>query len=125
HPPVSGTYTFSLTSAGRAQLFVDGKQIIARQPFSTHVKTGTIELTADHPVPIELDYHAAPHPSLVGILKPGMRLGWKVPVPGNVWPRKKALLEQAVKLAKASDVAVVFASKFETEGADLQDIELP
>lgn len=124
-PPVDGSYTFSLTSAGRARLFVDGKVVIDRQPFATNTKTGSIKLTAGHPVDIKLIYYAASTPSWMGIVKPTLRLGWRVPVRGNVWPRKKALLEQAVKLAKSSDVAIVFASKFGTEGSDLHNIRLP
>ncbi|HEX7340448.1 MAG TPA: glycoside hydrolase family 3 C-terminal domain-containing protein [Rhodanobacteraceae bacterium] len=124
-PPVSGKYTFALTSAGRAHLYVDGKLVIAREPFSDSSKTGAITLAANHPVKIELEYYAPGNPGLLGILKPSLRLGWKVPVPGDTWPRQKALLQQAVKTAKAADVAVVFVSKFETEGADLTSISLP
>ncbi len=123
-PPVSGRYTFSLTSAGSAQLLVDGHPVVTRAMFAGRTNAGTIELKAGHPVRIEVDYSAPLRPSLAGILEPGMRLGWKMPAPGNVWPRKKALLEQAVKLAKSSDVAIVFASKFETEGMDLDNIRL-
>src|SRR5699024_4968300 len=51
-PPVTGRYTFSLTGGGRAQLRVDGKQVIARQPLSAYAETGTVELTAGQPVGI-------------------------------------------------------------------------
>ncbi|WP_412731053.1 glycoside hydrolase family 3 C-terminal domain-containing protein [Dyella aluminiiresistens] len=124
NPPVSGIYTFTLTSAGDAKLFVDGRQIITRPMFSTDTLSATIELTAGRPVSLDVKYHAPLGMSIADILGSSLRLGWKVPVPGNVWPRKRALLEQAVHMAAKSDVAIVFASKFETEGMDLQNADL-
>src|SRR5581483_7199379 len=41
------------------------------------------------------------------------------------WVPPADLLGQAVAAAKKADVAVVFASNFETEGADLATIDLP
>ncbi|HEX7339299.1 MAG TPA: glycoside hydrolase family 3 C-terminal domain-containing protein [Rhodanobacteraceae bacterium] len=123
-PPVSGRYTFSLTSGGFGRLLIDGKTVVNRPMFALDTNAGTIELKAGQKVSIEIDYSAPMLPSLSGILQPSMRLGWKVPVSGDVWPRALALQQQAVKAAKASDVALVFVSKFETEGVDLDNIRL-
>lgn len=123
-PPVTGTYTLSMTSAGNAKLFVDGKQLITRPMFATDTQSATVDLTAGRPVSLKIDFQAPMGMSIDSILGASLRLGWKVPVPGNVWPRKLALLQQAVRAAAQSDVAIVFASKYETEGMDLQNIGL-
>ena len=47
-----------------------------------------------------------------------LTLGWAP-------PQTPSLLDQAVAAAKKADVAVVFASNYETEGADLANIDLP
>ena len=109
--PSTGAYTFSLTSDDGSRLFVSGVQIIdnwREQGLTTEV--GKVTLTAGQAVPIEVDfYQSAGGDSL--------SLGWEA-------PRQTSLLAEAVALARASDVAVVFASNFESEGADLNDIEL-
>lgn len=111
-PPATGTYTFSLTSDDGSRLFVNGQKIIDnwRDQAST-TETGTVSLTANQPAQIEVDYYQDGGASLVS-------LGWQIP--GGL-----SLLDQAVQTAKQSDVAVVFASDFETEGADLTNIDLP
>jgi beta-glucosidase len=112
-PPSTGTYTFSVTSDDGSRLFVDGHQIIDnwRDQGGT-TKTGTVTLTAGQPVGIEVDYYQDGGGSLLD-------LGWQPPG-GPSSP-----LQQAVDVARSSDVAVVFASDFEGEGSDQQDIDLP
>lgn len=117
-PPVSGEYTFSLTGSGTAQLTIAGEKLVPLQPLSDYAETGSIRLTAGQAVPIELDYQATAQGS-------PLRLGWQTPLPGFTGPREQALVAQAVALAKSSDVAIVFASKFESEGSDLDNIDLP
>jgi beta-glucosidase len=111
-PPATGTYTFALTSDDGSRLLVGGERIIDnwREQGPTTV-TGTAALTAGRPVAIEVDYYQNTGGDSVS-------LGW-------LMPGGPSLQEQAVALARASDVAVVFASDFETEGADLADIDLP
>jgi beta-glucosidase len=106
-PTATGTYTFSVTSDDGSRLFVDGHQIIDnwRDQGGT-TETGTVTLTAGQPVSIEVDYYQDGGGSLLD-------LGWQPPGgPGTP-------LQQAVDLAKSSDVAVVFAADFEGEGSDL------
>ncbi len=105
-PPTTGT----LTSDDGSRLFVNGQQVInnwADQPPTT--KTGTVNLTAGQPVSIEVDYFQDGGGSQVN-------LAWQIP--------NQNLHDPAVAAAKAAQVAVVFVSKGEGEGADLSDINL-
>ncbi len=110
HPPTTGTYTFSLTSDDGSRLFVNGQQVInnwADQPPTT--KTGSIALTAGQPVSIEVDYFQDGGGSQ-------LNLGWQIP--------NQNLHDQAVAAAKSAQLALVFVSKPEGEGADLNNIDL-
>ena len=96
------------TAAG---LFINGKRIINNwRDQAPTTETGTLDLTAGKPVQIEVDYYENGGGAEVN-------LGWLTP--------NSKLLTQAVKLAKQSDVAVVYANNFESEGADLANIDLP
>jgi beta-glucosidase len=110
--PATGKYTFALTSDDGSRLFVSGVRIIENwrdQPPVT--ASGTVQLSAGEAVPIEVDFYQNGGGDSVA-------LGWRLP--GGT-----SLLDQAVALARASDVAVVFADDFQTEGADLTDLDLP
>ncbi|HEY0805335.1 MAG TPA: glycoside hydrolase family 3 C-terminal domain-containing protein, partial [Pseudonocardiaceae bacterium] len=109
-PPTTGTFTFSLTSDDGSRLFVNGQQVInnfANQPPTT--KTGTVNLTAGQPANIEVDYFQAGGGSQVNF-------GWQIP--------NQNLHDPAVAAARAAQVAVVFVSKAEGEGADNPSIDL-
>jgi beta-glucosidase len=110
-PPTTGTYTFSLTSDDGSRLYINGNEVIDnwRDQAST-TETGTVSLTAGQPVSIEVDYYQDGGDDLVS-------LGWQP-------PSSVSLLQQAVDVAKSSDVAIVFASDFESEGSDLSNIDL-
>ncbi|MEU6852963.1 glycoside hydrolase family 3 C-terminal domain-containing protein [Actinacidiphila alni] len=109
-PPTSGTYTFSLNSDDGSRLFVNGQQIINNWfDQGPTTRTGTATLTAGQPVSIEVDYYQAGGGS-------NATLGWQVP--------GQSLHDQAVATARASDLAVVFVSNFESEGGDLSSINL-
>jgi beta-glucosidase len=110
-PTVSGTYTFSLTSDDGSRLFVNGQQVIDNwRDQAPNTETGTVTLTAGQAASIEVDYYQNGGGDMVS-------LGWQV-------PGGQSLQDQAVALAKSSDVAVVFASNDESEGADLSGIDL-
>ncbi|HVO33941.1 MAG TPA: glycoside hydrolase family 3 C-terminal domain-containing protein [Gemmatimonadales bacterium] len=111
-PPATGEYTFSLTSDDGSRLFINGVRIIDnwREQAPT-AELGKVTLTAGQAVPIEVDFYQNEGGDSLG-------LGWRV-------PGQPSLLGQAVALAESSDVAVVFVGDFETEGADLKDIDLP
>ncbi|MEV6012839.1 glycoside hydrolase family 3 C-terminal domain-containing protein [Streptomyces sp. NPDC051976] len=109
-PPASGSYTFSLNSDDGSRLFVNGQQIINNWfDQGPTTRTGTVTLTANQPVSIEVDYYQAGGGS-------NATLGWSIP--------GQSLHDQAVATARASDLAVVFVSDFESEGGDLSSIDL-
>ncbi|MET9222649.1 glycoside hydrolase family 3 C-terminal domain-containing protein [Streptomyces sp. NPDC003300] len=109
-PPTTGTYTFSLNSDDGSRLFVNGQQIINNWfDQGPTTRTGTISLTANQPVSIEVDYYQAGGGS-------NATLGWQIP--------GLSLHDQAVATARSSDLAVVFVSNFESEGGDLSSIDL-
>ncbi len=111
-PPASGEYVFSLTSDDGSRLFINGVQIINN--WSEHAPvtaTGKVTLAAGQAVPIEVDFYQNLGGDSLGI-------GWLL-------PNRPSLMGEAVDLARASDLAVVFAAGFESEGSDLGDIDLP
>jgi len=110
--PVTGEYTFGLTSDDGSRLLVNGERIIDNwrdQAPSTQV--ARLTLTAGQPVQVEVDFYQNAGGDSVS-------LGW-------LMPGQPSLIEEAVALARSSDVAIVFAADFETEGEDLTDITLP
>jgi beta-glucosidase len=110
NPPKTDSYTFGLTSDDGSRLFINGKQVIDNwRDQAATTETAQVQLTAGTPVQIEVDYYQAGGDATV-------TLGWQPP--GN------DLVTQAAKLAKKSDVAIVYANKFESEGSDLDSIDL-
>ena len=106
-PPVTGTYTFALTSDDGSRLLIGGKQVIDNwRDQGTTTETAKVDLTAGTPVQIEVDYYQAGGGAVVN-------LGWTQP--------GTDLIGQAAKLAAKSDVAVVYANDFESEGGDLDE----
>ena len=115
-PPTTGNYTFSLTSDDGSRLFVDGKRVIDNWgDHASNTKTAKVRLVAGQAVRVEVDYYEAAGGASV-------RLGWRVP--HATTHAQQTRLRKAVALAAASDVAVVFAGDFQTEGSDLTDIDL-
>jgi beta-glucosidase len=110
--PATGSYAFSLTSDDGSRLLIGGQQVIDNWgDHASRTVTGTVTLTAGQQVPVEVDYYQAGGDATVG-------LGWQPA--GSPDP-----IQQAADTARHSDVAVVFASTFESEGADLTSIDLP
>ncbi|GAA1995371.1 glycoside hydrolase family 3 C-terminal domain-containing protein [Catenulispora subtropica] len=109
--PTTGTYTFSLTSDDGSRMSVNGTQIIDNwSDHASSTATGTVSLTAGQATPIEVDYYQNGGLSNV-------TLGWQPPGDDPI--------ADAADAARAADVAVVFASDFESEGSDLSSITLP
>ncbi|MGQ4514739.1 glycoside hydrolase family 3 C-terminal domain-containing protein [Streptomyces sp. DW26H14] len=110
-PPATGSYTFGLTSDDGSRLLIDGKQVIDNwRDQATHTQTGTVTLTAGKPVSVEVDYYQ-------GTGGDEVHLGWE--------PPGTDLASQAADLAAKSDVAIVYANDYESEGSDLAGIDLP
>jgi beta-glucosidase len=110
-PPKTGTYTFGLTSDDGSRLFINGQQVIDNwRDQAANTETAQVDLSAGTPVQIEVDYYQAGGDETVN-------LGWVEP--GD------DLISQAADLAAKSDVAIVYANDFESEGSDLDNIDLP
>ncbi len=111
-PPVTGEYTFALTSDDGSRLFVNGTQVIDNwRDQGANTQSAKVTLTAGQPAAIEIDFYQNHGGDMLSF-------GWQVPT-------GTSLLADAVALAKSSELAVVFVSDFQTEGADLPDIDLP
>jgi beta-glucosidase len=112
-PPSTGTYVFSVTGSGTAQLYIGHKLVttMMRADFGQTVQ-GAANLKAGKPVPIELKYSNAS-----AIMGPGLALGWHPPDPN--------MLAKAVAAAKQSDLAIVFAAEQLGEGMDKVTLPLP
>ncbi len=110
HPPTTGTYQMSLTSDDGSRVYVNG-QLIINNWFNqgSTTRTGSVALTAGQAVSIEVDYYNAGGAS-------NATLGWSIP--------GQSVHDQAVAAARAANLAVVFVSNFESEGGDLNGIDL-
>jgi beta-glucosidase len=110
-PPATGTYTFGLTSDDGSRLLINGRPVIDNwRDQGATTETARVPLTAGTPVSVEVDYYQAGGDASVN-------LGWQTP--GD------DLIQHAADLAARSDVAVVYANDFESEGSDLAGIDLP
>ena len=110
--PAAGLYDLSLSFTGTAAVSINGKQVFASQQQFNGAARASVQLPAG-PAGIEVDYA-----DTIPVGTDGITLGWAP-------PQTPSLLDQAVAAAKKASVAVVFASDFETEGADLPTIDLP
>ena len=108
--PAAGSYALSLSLTGTGAVTIDGKTVFASQSGFGSVARATVTLPAGTTT-IEVDYA-----DTIPLGSDGVTLGWQPPA---------NLLAQAVAAAKKASVAVVFASNYETEGADLTTIDLP
>ncbi len=125
-PRESGPHTFGLISIGRSRLYIDGQQVI--ENWTEQTKEGdflgmggaeartTVTLGAGRTYLLTLEFaksEAVPLGSL--------HLGCLPPVPADT-------IERAVRLAAASDVAIVcvgFGGEWQSEGFDRQSLALP
>jgi beta-glucosidase len=125
-PQETGSYTFSLVSAGMSRLLLDGNELIenwySQEPGDSYFGMGSaerrvsVELTAGQEYTITLEYSKNAYINLSAV-----RLGCLPPQPED-------MMERAVALAQQSDVALVFAGlggEWESEGFDRADMALP
>jgi beta-glucosidase len=124
-PIENGAYTLSLTSAGRSRLFIDGIELIDNWTQQTrgdsYFGAGTVEVKAQLEMregeerEIRIEYCRS-NPFIAGI-----RVGALLPVPDD-------LIDRAAAAAAEADAAVVVVGlddKWEGEGGDRLDMELP
>jgi beta-glucosidase len=128
-PPKTGEYRFSLTVAGNAKLFIDGRQIVTGDAEWINLGgsgargagfpgapdqsfQGVVRLRANQNARITVEYAA--DASFTGT---GLHLGWQPPEP--------SLLANAVAAARHAKVAIVFANDVTGEGMDRPSLSLP
>ncbi|MFA6450512.1 MAG: glycoside hydrolase family 3 C-terminal domain-containing protein [bacterium] len=113
-PPTSGEYKFVVVSNSVAQLFINGKlKVNYWANDSGKGKIATVNLKAGEEYKIRFEYQNMGRGA-------SAQLGWQRP---GVSP-----MNDAAKLAKESDVAIVFAGidkRLEGEGHDRDSLEIP
>jgi len=125
-PRASGAHTFSLVSAGKSRLFIDGVERVDNwsdpKPGDAFFGLGSAEVSADveleagqsHELLVEFSNEGRP---MLG----GLKVGCLPAVPPN-------LLERAVDCARGADAAIVVVGlndEWESEGHDRAHIDLP
>ncbi|GAC1589094.1 MAG: glycoside hydrolase family 3 C-terminal domain-containing protein [Acidimicrobiales bacterium] len=122
---VAGLHRFTLTSAGRARVRVDGELLLDNWDGwtrgSSYFGAGSSEIGADITlVPgdhtVEVDFHPFPAAAVSGVTV------------GHQAPQVDDLFERAVAAAAAAEVCVVVAgtnAEWESEGSDRQTLSLP
>ena len=124
-PTENGAFTLGLTSVGRSRLFIDGIEVIDNWTQQirgeSYFGAGTVEMKAQLEMregeerEIRVEYCRS-NPFIAGI-----RVGALLPVPDD-------LIDRAAAAAAESDAAVVVVGlddKWEGEGGDRVDMELP
>lgn len=114
--PATGEYQFATTSDDGVRLWVDGKLIIDN--WTDHAATtdmAKINLEGGKSYDIRLEFYENSGDAVV-------QLGWKPPLAAEEMDPDIA---KAVEIAKQADVAIVFVTDWETEGADRAENELP
>ena len=112
--PTDGDYTFHLTNHARAGLYLDGTRVIDNGGgFPGTTKSATVHLTAGEPHAIRVDWAKAGGQAMI-------ELAWTPPANAP-----NVEIEEAVRAAKRSDVAVVFPANKDTEAIDRPDLSLP
>ena len=109
-PPATGLYDLSLEDDSAAWMLLDGRLLFdlpERHELSTW--TSSAFLRAGRRYELEVLWRQVP-------TGPVPVLGWR-----DVSPE----IEQAVRAARASQVAIVFASDYSSEGVDRPDLDLP
>ncbi len=126
-PEASGLHAFSLVSAGRSRLFLDGELLVDAwsewAPGENYFGAGCDEAIAERALragqshAIRVEFASVSQGMAFSALRVGIE-----PVLGD------DAVSRAIELARASDVALVFAGRsgeWDCEGLDLPGIDLP
>ena len=107
-PPSTGMYRLSLNSSGTTRVLVNNK-IVVEIPKQSGVVTvtGMVNLTAGQAVPVRVECTGTG----------AIHIGWQTP--------DQDMVNAAVKAAKQSDVAIVFAGERAGEGYDRTGLKTP
>jgi beta-glucosidase len=122
-PVQSGSYRLSLTVLGRATLWVDGRQVLTVDTDRLTTESAELDLTAGEQYDVRIDYVAdAPNQCCPGQtnIGPTIRFGW---APPNA--QASPQIREAVRAARASDLAVVVANDYLGESLDRGHFRLP
>ncbi len=122
--PVSGEYTFTLTSLGRGWVYLDDQLIIDHSvvhDISSMSATVTLEAGVRRNIRVDYisDVNSAPDVATTTV-GGQVALQW-APPESAVWPS----IQEAVEAAAAADVAVIYARNYETENIDRPSLSLP
>ena len=117
-PTTTGPVIFSALGTGDIQVIIDGEPVISGTRTSVNFVTGAynypllgvIELTADAPVDIVIEFSTTGG----GFFGPTFKVGWQA----------EQLIGEAVAAAEQSDVAVVFVNQATGEGMDRDSFDL-
>lgn len=125
-PQTTGTYTFSLVSAGLSRLFINGEEVIdnwtSSTPGDSYFGMGStevrqrVEMQAGQAYDLVLEFG-----KIANTLAAAVRLGCLPPLPED-------MIGRATSLAAQADVALIFAGlngEWESEGFDRAAMELP
>jgi beta-glucosidase len=125
-PQETGSYSFSLVSAGLSRLYIDGHILIDNWTqqtsgieyfgFGSSEVQAVITLDAGQEYLLTLDFAPSEKSPLAAV-----RLGMLPPVPEDA-------IERATRLAADADVAIVcvgFGGEWQSEGFDRPDMDLP
>ncbi|WP_344065974.1 beta-glucosidase [Microbacterium pumilum] len=120
--PADGTYQLALVSKGATTVYLDDAPIFTTASSGTPItNTLDVELLAGEPHAVRVEYiNNVPDAPGASGAAPVVKLAWTVPE-GVVAPQATA----AAELAAASDVAVVFARDYSSEGTDRPNLDLP
>jgi len=117
-PTETGLYRFTVSEAGLATLKIAGQTFGPAYREATqfivgpsYVLQGTVKLTANKPVPVEVDYS-----SRYGLFSHEIHFGWQQPSESGI--------PAAVAAARKADVAIVFANDAQGEGMDRASLDL-
>lgn len=119
--PTTGAYSFALTGFGDAQLFLDGELAIdmTGQNGIRSLSSPTLQLQGGETHEITVEYRAT-RPLVPRLETATLQLGWTHPADAL-----SPDMQDAVALARDSDVAVVLATTFENEQRDRGSLTLP
>jgi len=113
-PVKTGNYILDVTSDDGSRLYLDGKLVVDDwSDHATEVHSYKVKLIAGKSYAIKYEFYQNGGDAVA-------KLGWR--------PPNEDLINEAVALAKKSDIVVVFAGTsqfFESEGFDRKNLDLP
>jgi beta-glucosidase len=122
-PTKSGLHNFTIAGSGSGRLFLDDKLVARfdRVDFGA-VSYATAQMKGGQPVKVKIEFTPREAAPLPGIQLMGTTLGVMM---NFGWAEPDDRIARAVAVARAADVAVIFAADSHGEGADRSELGLP